>query len=178
MALKINKTIGTDRGITDEGYVRIEDLQIHAKKGKLFVRPEIYQNQEAAISASQYEWRDYDNKFSAVINPSRFQASSYEIKEVYQYYLTSSVTKERYFERWEEVSQSVDTIVEDSENPGVYVTQSALQYSSELVSGSEEYETVIPDISIVTGSNVYDFAYAMLKDSLEETFGVGTIEDV
>jgi hypothetical protein len=178
MALKINKTIGTDRGITNVGYVRIEDLQIYSKTGKLIVRPEIYQNKEAANRASQYEWREYDNKFSAVENPSRFQSKTYEIKEVYQYYLTSSVTKERDFERWEEVSHSIDTLIEDEENPGVYVTQSVLQYSSELVSGSEEYETVIPDISIITGSNVYEFAYSMLKDSLEDTFGVGTIEDV
>ena len=45
MALKISTSIGTDRGITNEAYIRISDYQINKPSASATFRIEIYQSQ-------------------------------------------------------------------------------------------------------------------------------------
>jgi hypothetical protein len=49
MGLKINTTIGTDQGITSEGYVRITNYNIN-KNGNLDFRIELFISQDESIS--------------------------------------------------------------------------------------------------------------------------------
>ena len=51
MALKITKSIGTDKGITNEAYVRIADYQI-SKSGNANFRIQLYLNETDATPSN------------------------------------------------------------------------------------------------------------------------------
>ena len=51
MALKITKSIGTDKGITNEAYVRIADYQI-SKSGNANFRIQLYMNEADATPSN------------------------------------------------------------------------------------------------------------------------------
>ena len=152
MALEIQKQIGTSRGITSEGYVRIESFEFRKSTGFLRVTPTLYLNEGAAAVE---EW----------------EAKSYEVKEEYVFHLTESQVRTREYLRVETVSESVESIVPDPENPENMITQSSWTYDTVNVSGSEEYTATVISTNAITGSTIYDFAYPLLKVELKSIFG-------
>ena len=54
MALKITTQIGTDRGITNEAYIRISDYQISKSAASATFRIEIYQSQPTESEATGF----------------------------------------------------------------------------------------------------------------------------
>lgn len=167
MALEIQKQIGTSRGITSEGYVRIESFEFRKSNGTLRVYPTLYLNDGAASSAS----RDLFDEHSPAMLVEEWEAKSYEVKEVYSFHLTESQVRSREFLRVETVSSSVEQMVPDPEDPENMITQSSWTYDTVNVSGSEEYTADVITTNALTGSSIYDFAYPLLKTELKEVFG-------
>ena len=100
-----------------------------------------------------------------------WEAKSYEVKETYTFHLTESQIRTRDYLRVETVSESVDQIVPDPENPENMITQSSWTYDTVNVSGSEEYTADVISTNAITGSSIYDFAYPLLKAELKTVFG-------
>jgi hypothetical protein len=175
MALRINKQIGTNKGITSDGYVRIENISLVAKQGILKINTLLYMNEDAALSASK---DDEVSEVSAKMVENDWQAESVDVKFTYEFALTSSELRTRNYSRYEDVSQSVNYYYPNPENPDEILTGSRWEYSSGWVTGSEQYVANVVDLSTVIENSIYDVAYPLLKVKLEETFGVGNIESI
>jgi hypothetical protein len=173
MALKINKQIGTSKGITSEGYVRIESFEFRKQNGFLRVYPVMYLNEGAASSASQ----DLFDAHSPAMLVEEWEAKNYEINDVYTFHLTESQVRTRDFLRVETVSQSVDQMIPDPDNPGAEITQSTWEYDTVTVSGSEEYTTDVISTNAIDSVSIYAFAYPLLKAELNTKFGSANVED-
>lgn len=171
MALIINKSIGTSKGITDEGYVRIESFEFRKNLGYLRVFPVLYMNKGAASSASFDEYEDNRPDATGL----EWKASNDDIKEIYKFPVTESVVNTRDFERTYLVSHSVDVMVPDPANPGTEITQSTIDYRNETVTGSEEYTTHLISTNPISSGSIYDFAYPLLKERLNVVFGSGSV---
>ena len=171
MALLINKQIGTNRGITDSGYVRIEKFEIDSYKGIMVVHPTLYMNSHTATSASKYEF----NEYSPVQAKELYGCSTIDLADTYKFYLTSSVEMTREVSVTQEVSSSNEIVVPDGTGSRVEVVWSN-QISESMV--SEVYSQPIVDISAITGSTVYDFAYPLLKYELKQVFGSDSVDDI
>lgn len=167
MALEIQKQIGTSRGITSEGYLRIESFEFRKQTGLLRVNPVLYLNEHHAKSASQ----DLFDEHSPAMLTEEWEAKSYEVKEQYVFHLTESQVRTRDYLRVETVSESIEQIVPDPENPENDITQSSWTYDTVNVSGSEEYTAEVISTNAITGSSIYDFAYPLLKYEMEQIFG-------
>jgi len=172
MGLIINTQIGTNRGITDEGYVRIEKYEVDTYNGFLRVYPNLYLSSASAAEAKQDEWVRY----SAVENRDDKECASVQLKNEYLFPLTSSEVRTRYEVVSQTVSSSVETMVPNPDGPGE-VTSSHWEYDNQEVSQSIEYTASVIDTSHITGSSIYEFAYPLLKAELAIEFGVGNILD-
>lgn len=173
MGLVINKQIGTDRGITNDAYVRIQRLEYNSKTGILTINPMVYINSDAALSASREEYRPDNPSMLDEI----YGAKNVNIKNEYIYPITSSKTIEVPYVRTEMVSESVTITIPDPNNPDNEITSSSWTYTTHVVSGSEEEIIPIIDNSIITQTSIYEFAYPLLKADLEIIFGEGTIQN-
>jgi hypothetical protein len=173
MALEITKQIGTSRGITSEGYVRIESFEFRKQSGFLRVYPVMYMNEHEAASAS----RDLFDEHSPAMLTEEWEAKNYEIPEHYVFHLTESQVRSREYLRVETVSESVDQMIPDPENPGQEITQSSWVYDTVNVSGSEEYTADVISVSAISDTSIYDFAYPLLKAELNQVFGAANVSD-
>lgn len=175
MALKINKQIGTNKGITSEGYVRIENISLVAKQGILKVNTLLYINEDAALSASK---NDEVREVSARMVDNDWQAENVDVKFTYEFPLTRTEVRTREYARYEDVSQSVEYYYPNPDDPSEMLTGSRWEHSSNWVTGSESYTANVVDLTSVVENSIYDVAYPLLKVKLEESFGVGIIENV
>jgi hypothetical protein len=174
MALLINKQIGTDRGITSEGYVKIQKFEYNSKTGILRVNPVLYTSLDAALSASNEEY----NPDSPNTIDETYVAKNIGVKDEYQYPITSSKTIEVPYTRSQMVSESVDITIPDPNDPNNEITSPSWTYTNKVVSGSEEKIIGIIDNTVINQLPIYDFAYPLLKADLEIVFGEGNIQDV
>jgi len=174
MALHINTQIGTDKGITSDGYVRINRFEIQKDRGLIRVFPKLYMSADTAASASAI---DFDLHNPSYTN-NQWDAKNHLIKEEYQFPMTSSVVREREYTRTELVSSSVEQEVPDPDNPGEVITESVWNYENQIVSGTEEYTVDIVDNSAITGSSIYEFAYPLLAYELGVHFGFDNVENI
>jgi hypothetical protein len=174
MALLINTQIGTDRGITSEGYVRIQRLEYSSKTGVLTINPKLYVSPDAALSASREEYKPDSPSMLDEI----YGAKNTNVKDEYKYPITSSRTIDVPYVRAQMVSESVTITIPDPSNPENEITSSSWTYTNHIVSGSDEKVIGIIDNSIITQTSIYEFAYPLLKADLELSFGNGTIQDI
>jgi len=174
MALHINTQIGTDKGITSDGYVRINRFEIEKDRGLIRVFPKLYMSLDAATSASNI---DYDLNNPAYTN-NQWEAKNHLIKDIYNFPITSSVVREREYTRTQLVSASVEQEVPDPDNPGQVITESVWNYENQIISGTEEYNVDIIDNSAITGSSIYEFAYPLLAYELGVHFGFDNVENI
>ena len=173
MTLKITKQIGTSRGITSNGYVRIESFEFRKGNGFLRVYPIMYMNEHEAASAS----RDLFDEHSPAMLPEEWEAKNFEINEVYTFHLTESQVRSREYLRVESISSSVDQMIPDPENPGQEITSSYWEYDSITISGSEDYAADVISVNAITGSSIYNYAYPLLKAELKNVFGDANVSD-
>jgi len=152
MALKIVVPLGTDRGITNEAYVRISDYSLSKNGGSANFRIEIYQSQDAATSSSGIPGMAYGQT-----------ARNIEIGE----YLSVSFWKD------------VETTVTRTREVMVAGTSGSSGYSGTTT--TEEYtETVVTptiDLSPAEATNIFAFGYSKLKAKLQDLYGAGNIVD-
>lgn len=167
MALKITKSIGTDKGITNEAYVRIADYQI-SKNGHANFRIQLFMSEaEAAPIPSSLGPMGGD------------QARNQQIGE----YLSIPLTKEVEETKTRKVIRSVETEVTRT-RPVVAEdgTESTEEYTAtEMVPTEvdEEYTVTntVPDLSSAEGVDIFAFGYSHLKAKLVSLFTAAKVED-
>jgi hypothetical protein len=89
MGLKINKIIGTSRGITSESYVRIERYDVNKHMGIARIDISLYQNKYIAQSASLYEYKN--SNFAKSYLDSQYISNNVDVKSSYIFPVTSSL---------------------------------------------------------------------------------------
>jgi len=168
MALKITAQIGTDKGITDEAYLRIADYQI-SKNGFANFRLELYQTEADAKQNGA-------GMYGSMLNQARNQ----QIGETYMVMLTKEieevvVEKQRVpVEITEEVTHA-GPLDEEGNSTMITSTQTRIEMQEQDV--EVIYKKTVPDLSPLKETDVFTFAYGKLKAKLIELFGADSVVD-
>jgi hypothetical protein len=159
MALKITKSIGTNRGITSEAYVRIADYQI-SKFGSANFRLQLFMDEAAAKESNSMMGS---------------QAQNFEIGESLNVSLMSEV---------EETYTYAQTVQEEKDVVKTYTNEAGEEISEtvkEMVPVEKEMtgtrKSMVVDLSPVQGVDIFTFGYAKLKEKLISLYGASKVED-
>jgi hypothetical protein len=167
MALKITKSIGTDKGITNEAYVRIADYQI-SKSGNANFRIQLYMNEADATPAS------------ASMGPmGGDQARNQAIGEYLSVPLTKQVeeTKTRTMMRPVETEVTRTRTVTNEAGEEVSEEYTVMEYTNEEVTEEYTITNTVPDLSSAEGVDIFAFGYSHLKAKLVSLFSAAKVED-
>ena len=167
MALKITKSIGTDRGITNEAYVRIADYQI-SKSGHANFRIQLFMNEEDATSTSTYMGPSDQN---VARNQQIGEYLSVSLLKEVEEVLTHTVM----FPVETEVTKTRTIVGED----GTETTEEYVETETTYGERNEEYThtKVVPDLSSAEGVDIFAFGYGHLKAKLVSLFTAAKVED-
>lgn len=168
MALKITCQIGTDKGITDEAYIRIADYQIF-KNGSAILRLELYQSE---ANAKQPGVGMYGSMQAIARNQQIGETLWVPLtKEVEEVVVEKQMVP---VEITEEVTHTGP--LDEEGNPStVTVTQTRIEMQEKEV--EVVYKKTVPDLSPVEDTNIFAFGYAKLKAKLIDLFGEDSVED-
>lgn len=166
MALKITTSIGTDRGITSEAYIRIADYQI-SKYGSANFRIEIYQSQADLTPASG---AGYPAAYGGV-------ARNQQIGESLYVPMTKEVTETITVKRMVPVETTEEVTVPAAEEGGEPTTQTVTRHSMEEQDVEETITKTVPDMSGAEEIDIFAFGYGKLKAKLDELFGAEHVID-
>jgi hypothetical protein len=159
MALKITKSIGTNRGITSEAYVRIADYQI-SKFGSANFRLQLFMDEAAAKESNSMMGSQAQN---IEIGESLSVSLMSEVEETYTYTQTvqeeKDVVKTYTNEAGEEISETVKEMVPVEKE----------------MTGTRK--SMVVDLSSVQGVDIFTFGYAKLKEKLISLYGASKVED-
>ena len=149
MAVKITTSIGTDRGITSEAYVRIADYNLSKNGGGANFRIEIFQSQEDATSGPA--------------GMNAVQASK-----------NQQIGEAIYVSFW----KSVETTVTKT-RPTMPVMGTSGESGSEptMEEYQETVTTQEVDFSSAEATNIFTFGYSELKKKLKTLFGDSHVVD-
>jgi hypothetical protein len=167
MALKITKSIGTDKGITQNAYVRIADYQI-SKSGNANFRIQLYMSEEDATPAS------------ASMGPmGGDQARNQAIGEYLSVPLTKQVeeTKTRTMMRPVETEVTRTRTVTNEAGEEVEEEYTVMEYTNEEVTEEYTITNTVPDLSSAEGVDIFAFGYSHLKAKLVSLFSAAKVED-
>jgi hypothetical protein len=159
MALKITKSIGTNRGITQNAYVRIADYQI-SKFGSANFRIQLFMDEAAAKESNSMMGSQAQNiEIGESLNVSLMS----EVEETYTYTQTvqeeKDVVKTYTNEAGEEISETVKEMVPVEKE----------------MTGTRK--SMVVDLSSVQGVDIFTFGYAKLKEKLVSLYGATKVED-
>jgi hypothetical protein len=166
MALKITKSIGTDKGITNEAYVRIADYQI-SKSGNANFRIQIYLNEADATP-------------NVSMGPSGIeQARNQQIGEYLSVSLTKQVdeVKTRTMMRPVETEVTRTRTVTNEAGEEVEEEYTVMEYTNEEVTEEYTITNTVPDLSSAEGVDIFAFGYSHLKAKLVSLFSAAKVED-
>ena len=166
MALKIIKSIGTDKGITSEAYVRIADYQI-SKSGNANFRIELFLNAADATANQTGMPGSYNQARNQQIGEYLGVQMTKEVEEV----LTRKVTKPVETE----VTKTRTVTAEDgTETTEEYTVMEMIPTEVE-----EEYTVTktVPDLSSAENVDIFAFGYTHLKAKLVKLFTASKVED-
>jgi len=159
MALKITKSIGTNRGITQNAYVRIADYQI-SKFGSANFRIQLFMDEAAAKESNSMMGSQAQN---IEIGESLSVSLMKEVEETYIYTQTGQeekdVVKTYTNEAGEEISETVKEMVPVEKE----------------MTGTRK--SMVVDLSPVQGVDIFTFGYAKLKEKLISLYGASKVED-
>jgi len=171
MGLLINTQIGTDRGITDEGYIRIESFDMDRRKGDMIVRTKLFLSPADAAEVSNPKY----DELGAGMNEGDF-ARNINIPEYFRFPMTSSAIFTRSLDIEVEASESYEELVPSLDGSGSEMITKWRHFMT-MSADIQEYSASVVDFSPITGSSVYNFAYPLIKYHLEQHFGEGNIVD-
>lgn len=171
MGLLINTQIGTDRGITDSGYIRIESFDMDRRKGDMVVRTKLFLSPEDATESATPKY----DALGAGMNEGDF-ARNVNIPEYFKFPMTSSAIFTRSLDIDVEASESYEEEVPSLDGSGSEVITKWRHFMT-MSADIQEYSASVVDFSPITGSSVYEFAYPLIKYHLEQQFGEGNIVD-
>jgi hypothetical protein len=149
MAVKITTNIGTDRGITNEAYVRIADYNLSKNGGGANFRLEIFQSQE-------------DSSTSAGSMTTGHAARNQQIGETL--YVSFWKTVETQVTKTRPTMPVMGTSGESGSEPGMEEYQ-------------ETVTTQELDFSAAEATNIFAFGYSELKKKLKTLFGDSNVVD-
>jgi hypothetical protein len=159
MGLKIVTSIGTDRGITSEAYVRIADYQV-SKYGSASFRIELFQTQADSVT----------NNSMYPMPVGAGQARNQQVGDNLWVAMTKEVEATRTVQRNVEV---LTDAVLDSE--GEVITPASSTWEMQDV--EETYTATVPDLTPLEDETIFEFGYANLKDKLVGLFGAENVVD-
>ena len=160
MALKITKQIGTNQGITNEAYVRIEQYTIDKANGNLNINTSMYLNEETAVSSSKTEY----NSWNAPVMMGMSTAQNVNYPMNYSFPLTSSVT-------------TTEPTYTPSSSWSESVSGSMPEMTTIMITGSVDVTKYFIDLSSIHDNNIFAVAYPLLKTQLDAIAGAGKVVD-
>ena len=159
MALKVTKSIGTNRGITNEAYIRIADYQI-SKSGSANFRVQLYMNEAAAKENSMMMGAQAQNiEIGESLNVSLMK----EVEETYTY--TQTVQEEK---------EVVKTYTNDAGEEVSETVKEMVPVEKEMT-GTRKSNVF--DLSPLQGVDIFAYAYGKLKEKLISLYGATKVED-
>ena len=167
MALKITKSIGTDKGITNEAYVRIADYQI-SKSGNANFRIQLYLNETDATPSN-----------SSMGPTGTDQARNQAIGEYLSIPMTKEVTETKTRTMMQPVEKDVVKTRTITNEAGEEVSEeyTVKEYTTEEVTSEYTVTLTVPDLSSAEGVDIFAFGYSHLKAKLVSLFGAAKVED-
>ena len=166
MALKIIKSIGTDKGITNEAYVRIADYQI-SKSGHASFRIQLFLNETEATTSQN----GMPGEMGQARNQQIGEYISVQLTKEVEETLTRTVTKPLEAE----VTRTRTVTAEDgTETTEEYTTTEMVPTEVE-----EEYSVkkIVADLSSAEGVDIFAFGYSHLKEKLVSLFTASKVVD-
>jgi len=166
MALKINTLVGTNKGISDRIYVRIDTYQI-SRMGFLRAGLEIFMNEEhSKLPESEIvskNLRCYNTQIDdhILIPLGRLDKKILKIKKP-----KTTV---------EEVTET--SYIKDDEGKTQVITKTVPKHITREVEAEEEISVKVPYIDLLKNIDVFEFAYKQLKEKLIQLYGEENIED-
>lgn len=166
MALKITKSIGTDKGITSEAYVRIADYQI-SKNGHANFRIQLFMNADEAASVSYMGPSDQNIARNQQIGEYLSVSLTKQVEETLTHKVIRSVETE--------VTKTRTIVAED----GTETTEEYTVTEPVPTEVDEEYtiSKTLPDLSSAEGVDIFAFGYGHLKAKLVSLFTAAKVED-
>jgi len=168
MALKIITSIGTDRGITDQAYVRIADYQI-SKFGSANLRIELFLSQADVPTPGQ-----------SMPSPMGGSARNQQIGENLWIPLTKQVEETITVKRMVPIQVTEEVQVPgpvDADGNPTTVTQNVTRTEMQEQDVEETITKTVPDLSSVEDKDVFEFGYGKLKEKLVGLFGADNVVD-
>lgn len=170
MALKILSQIGTDQGITSEGYLRISDYNLSKNGCYTQFRLQLFLSEadaKPALKAMPY-------------NPSNPEAKSQIIGEYLHIYFQKEIEVESTCTRTvPKQVQKEETIIIKDPVTGEETTTTQTITVVEMV--EEQYpctqKTFVCDLTPVEGVDIFHFGYAKLKEKMIGIFGAENVVD-
>ena len=167
MALKITKSIGTDKGITNEAYVRIADYQI-SKSGNANFRIQLYLSEADATPSN-----------SSMGPTGADQARNQAIGEYLSIPMTKEVTETKTRTMMQPVEKDVVKTRTITNEAGEEVSEeyTVKEYTTEEVTSEYTVTLTVPDLSSAEGVDIFAFGYSHLKAKLVSLFTAAKVED-
>ena len=167
MALKITKSIGTDKGITSEAYVRIADYQI-SKSGSANFRIQLFMS-EADATASPNAMAPIDGG----------QARNQAIGEYLSVPMTKQVEEVKTRTMMKPVEKEVTKTRTITNEAGEEVSEeyTVKEYVTEEVTEEYTVTLTVPDLSSAEGIDIFAFGYGKLKEKLVSLFTAAKVVD-
>jgi len=172
MAIRITTQIGTDKGITDQAYIRIADYQI-SKYGSANFRLEVFQSEADIPSANG----SYPLGFISSAGTARNQ----QIGESLHVPLTKQETRTVTVKKL--VPVQVEEVVEipgHSDDEGMVpttITQTVTRTEMQEQDVQETITVTVPDLTPAENIDVFEFGYGKLKEKLVALFGADNVVD-
>jgi hypothetical protein len=159
MAIRITKSIGTNRGITQNAYIRIADYQI-SKSGSANFRIQLYMDEAAAKENSMMMGAQAQNiEIGESLNVSLMK----EVEETYTY--TQTVQEEK---------EVVKTYTNDAGEEVSETVKEMVPVEKEMT-GTRKSNVI--DLSPLQGVDIFAYAYGKLKEKLISLYGATKVED-
>ena len=167
MALKITKSIGTDKGITSEAYVRIADYQI-SKSGNANFRIQLFMSEEDAKSVSR-----------TMAPMGGDQARNQAIGEYLSVPMTKQVEEVKTRTMMKPVEKDVVKTRTITNEAGEEVSEeyTVKEYVTEEVTEEYTVTLTVPDLSSAEGVDIFAFGYGKLKEKLVSLFTAAKVVD-
>ena len=156
MAFKINKTILTDKGETNEAYVRFSRYDVQ-KNGDVTFFIEMFMSQREVLDAMPTP-----NNPNACKNAAIGDIIYIDMKKKVKILTKNKITTEV-------------LVPEEKDADGNIIKLAHKTYKEEEV--EEESEIAVPDMTPLTNGTIFAFAYDKLKEKLVSLYGEENIEE-
>lgn len=165
MALIVNTPIGTDRGLANNAYIRINEYRV-VKTGECIFDIHIYKTKEEAVIA--------DSNIGTYGKANHLTCMSLEIGKEIRVDLSREIVKTVTVPKETPTTAIVTKTIGSGDRMKSYtVSESTIEMQNHT------YETTlkVPDWTTMEAHNIFEFGYSMLKDRLVKLYGEENVVD-